>query len=127
MVAPPVREAGKVKLGCLIVLALLVGLVYVGKGVGSVYWKSYQMQDEVKSQASFAPALTDKVIIERLAAMADTLGIALGPQDWYVKRTTRPPKEITISAAYDDSVVFSFLKWRKVLRFHFTPHAKADL
>ncbi len=127
MVAPPRSEAGRGKLGCLIVVAVLVGVAYVGKSVGTVYWRYYQLQDEVKSQASFAPALTDKVILERLVAESDTLNIPLGPQDWYIKRTTRPPKEITIRAAYDDSVVFSFLKWRKVLRFHFTPGATAGL
>jgi hypothetical protein len=116
-----------VKLGCLFVLAVLALAVYVGKDVGMVYWRAYQMQDEVKTQASFAPALTDKVILERLVAQADSLNVPLGTGDWYIKRTTRAPKEITISAAYDDSVVFKLLSWRKVLRFHFTPHAKADL
>jgi len=127
MVAPPPKEAGKGKLGCLIVVILLVGIVYVGKNVGAVYWRYYQMQDEVKSQAAFAPGLTDKTILERLVAQADTLGLPLGPDAWYIKRTTRAPKEIEISAAYDDSVVFQAFKWRRVLRFHFHPHARADL
>jgi hypothetical protein len=117
---------GRGKLGCLVAIALLVGLAYVIKDVGAVYWRSYQMQDEVKAQAGFAPALTDKVILERLVARADTLGIPLGPQQWYVKRT-REPSEITIRAAYDDSVVFTLLKWHKVVRFHFTPQAKVAL
>ena len=127
MVAPPPNEAGKGKLGCLIVVILLVGIVYVGKSVGTVYWRYYQMQDEVKSQATFAPGLTDKVILERLVAQADTLGLPLGADSWYIKRTTRAPKEIEISAAYDDSVVFQAFSWRRVLHFHFTPHARADL
>jgi len=127
MVAAPQSEAGRGKLGCLIVVALLAVAAYVGKDVGMVYWRAYQMQDEVKTQASFAPALTDKVILERLVAQADSIHVPLGADDWYIKRTTRPPKTITIRAAYDDSVVFKVLKWRKVLRFHFTPHATADL
>ena len=126
MVAPPRSEVGRGKLGCLIVIALLVLVVYVVKDVGTVYWRAYQMQDEVKTQASFAPALTDKVILERLVAMADTLGLPLGPEQWYIKRTYGP-KEITIRAAYDDSVVFQVLSWRKVYRFHFTPSAKVPL
>lgn len=126
MVAPPRREAGKGKLGCLVGLIVLAAAAYVVKDVGTVYWRYYQMQDEVKSQASFAPALTDKAILDRLVAMADTLGVPLGAGDWYVKRTYAP-KEITIRGAYEDSVVFSFLKWRKVVHFHFTPSARADL
>lgn len=126
MVAPPRSEAGKGKLGCLIVIALLVLAVYVVKDVGAVYLRAYRMQDEVKTQAAFAPALTDKVILDRLVAMADTLRLPLGPPQWYIKRTYGP-KEITIRAAYDDSVVFRVLSWRKVYRFHFTPNAKVAL
>ena len=126
MVAPPRSEAGKGKLGCLIVIALLVLGVYVGKDVGAVYLRAYRIQDEVKTQASFAPALSDKVILDRLVATADSLGLSLGPQQWLIKRTYGP-KEITIRAAYDDSVVFSVLSWRKVYRFHFTPNAKVAL
>ena len=126
MVAPARGEAGKVRAGCLVLLAALVGLGYVVKDVGGVYLRSYQMQDEVKTQAAFAPALTDKAILERLVARADTLGLPLGPQQWYIKRTNEP-REITIRAAYDDSAVFQVLKWRKVVRFHFTPSAKVSL
>ncbi len=127
MVSPPPHEAGKGKLGCLIVVILLVGIVYVGKSVGAVYWRYYQMQDEVKSQAEFAQGLTDKVILDRLVAQADTLGLPLGPDAWFIKRTTHAPKEITISAAYDDSVVFQAFSWRRVWYFHLHPHARADL
>ena len=127
MVAPPSREAGKGKVGCVIVLALLVLAVWVGKSVGAVYWRYYQMQDEVKSEAAFAPSLTDKTILERLVAQADTLGLPLGPDAWTITRTTRAPKQITITASYDDSVAFQVLKWRRVFYFHLHPHARADL
>jgi hypothetical protein len=126
MVAPPRSEVGRGKLGCLFSIALLVGTAYLIKDVGAVYWRSYQMQDEVKTQAAFAPALTDNVILERLVARADTLGLPLGPKQWYIKRT-HEPSEITLRSAYDDSVVFTLLTWRKVVRFHFTPGAKVAL
>ena len=126
MVAPRRREAGRAKVGCLVAIVVLAIAAYVVKDLGAVYWRAYQMQDEVKSQASFAPALTDKAILDRLVAMADTLGVPLGPGDWYIKRTYRP-REITIRGAYEDSVVFTLLKWRKVIHFHFTPSARADL
>ncbi|HVM42749.1 MAG TPA: hypothetical protein VMT77_04545 [Gemmatimonadales bacterium] len=127
MVAPPSSEAGKGKLGCVIVVAILALGVYVGKDVGTVYWRYYQMQDEVKSEAAFAPSLTDKTILERLVAQADTLGLPLGADAWQIVRTTRAPKQISITAAYDDSVAFQVLHWRKVFYFHFHPHARADL
>ncbi|HXY19792.1 MAG TPA: hypothetical protein VEH83_07320 [Gemmatimonadales bacterium] len=126
MVAAPRREAGKMRLGCLAGVLVLAAIVYAAILVVPVYWRAYQMQDEVKSQASFAPALSDKVILERLVAMADTLGIPLPAGAWYIHRTSEP-REITIRAAYDDSVVFQVIRWRKVVRFHFTPSAKAAL
>jgi len=126
MVAAPRREAGKMRLGCLAGVLVLAAIVYAAILVVPVYWRAYQMQDEVKSQASFAPALSDKVILERLVAMADTLGIPLGPRQWYIHRTSEP-REIVIRAAYDDSVVFRLVVWRKVVRLHFAPSAKAAL
>lgn len=126
MVAAPRREAGKMRLGCLAGILFLVAVVVVALRIIPVYWRAYQMQDEVKTQASFAPALTDKVILERLVAQADTLGLPLGPKAWYIHRTAEP-REIEIRASYEDSVVFRIGSWRKVVRFHFTPSAKADL
>ncbi|HTT66474.1 MAG TPA: hypothetical protein VMF70_00470 [Gemmatimonadales bacterium] len=126
MVAAPRREAGKMRLGCLAGVVVLVAVVYAAIAIIPVYWRAYQMQDEVKTQASFAPALTDKVILERLVAMADTLRIPLGPTAWYIHRTSEP-REITIRGVYDDSVVFQLISWRKIVRFHFTPSAKAAL
>jgi len=126
MVAAPRFEAGKIRLGCLFVVAVVVLAVYVGKDVGAVYWRYYQMEDEVKSEAGFASGLTDKVILDRLVATADTLGLPLGPGDWYIHRSNGP-KEIVISAEYSDSVVFAIPGWRKVIHFHLAPHARADL
>jgi hypothetical protein len=126
VVRPSRGEAGKARLGCLVVLALLVGAVLVGKEFGAVYLRYYQMQDEVKSEGQFAPGLSDKVILDRLVARADTLGIPLGPGDWYVHRT-RNPAEITIHAEYDDSVVLQLFGYRRVFRLHFTPGIQAPL
>jgi hypothetical protein len=125
-VRPWQGEAGKVKLGCLVMLALVVGAIVVGKDFGAVYLRYYQMQDEVKSQGSFAPALSDKAIRDRLVARADTLGIPLGPRDWYIKRMTSPA-EITIRGAYDDSVVVQVFGYRKVFLMHFVPTITSPL
>lgn len=124
MVAARRGEAGKAHLGCLFMLFVIVAAVYVARDVPGVYWRYYQMQDEVKSQASFAPGLTDAAILERLVAEADTLGLPLGPKQWTVKRTH---DEIEIRAEYTDSVSLDMLSWHKVMYFHLTPHARAEL
>lgn len=126
MVTPWRGEAGKAKLGCLVVLVLLVCAFLVGKDFGAVYLRYYQMQDEVKSEGAFAPGLSDKTIRDRLVARADTLGIPLGPSDWYIRRTNNPA-QITIRGQYDDSVVVHLFGYRRVFRLHFTPGIQAPL
>ena len=120
------NRPGKVGLGCLFTLFLLVAGVYVGFNVLEVYWRSYQLQDYVDEQARFAPVLNDPVIVRRLVAKCDTLGIALGERDWNVRRGGNPP-QIVISAQYRDSVVIEVLGLRKVFYHDFKPSARATL
>ena len=124
MVATRRREEGKARLGCLFVLFVLASAVYVLRDLPGVYLRYYQMQDEVSSQASFAPGLTDDAIRQRLAARADTLDVPLGPKQWVIKRTKQ---NIVIEGEYEDSVVVEVLTWRHVLYFHLKPHAASEL
>lgn len=126
MVTPKRDEAGKGRLGCLFVLMVVILLGYVGKDFAAVYFRYYQIQDEVKTQAGFAPALTDAAIRDRLVLKSDSLDIVIGPKQWQIKRT-KSPSEITIEATYTDSVVVSLPGYHKVFRFHFTPSARSPL
>jgi hypothetical protein len=126
MVTPWRDEGGKARLGCLISLMLVAFVIYIGKDFGGVYFRYYQINDEVKTQASFAPALTDAAIRDRLVLRADSLNIPLGPKQWTIKRT-KSPSEISISATYDDSVVIDLPGYHKVFHFRFTPSARAPL
>ncbi len=124
MVTPRRGESGKARVGCLVGILLVVLVIYLVKDFGTVFWRYYQIQDEVKAQASFAPGLTDQAIRDRLVAQCDTLGIPLGMKQWQVKRTGGA---ITISATYADSVVVTLPGYRKVFHFQFRPHAEAGL
>ncbi len=124
MVTPRAGEAGKAKLGCLVSILVLVAALFVVKDFGVVYWRYYQMQDEVKGEAAFAPSLSDVAIRDRLVATADTLGLPLGPKEWTIRRQ---PGGISIHAQYTDSVVLEVLSWRKVVYMHFAPGAEAPL
>jgi hypothetical protein len=126
VVSPWRDEQGKGKLGCLFSLALVALLIYVGKDFGAVYFRYYQINDEVKTQVSFAPALTDAAIRDRLVLKSDSLDIPIGPKDWQIKRT-RSPSEISISGTYTDSVVVNLPGYHKVFYFHFNPAAQAPL
>ena len=119
-------ERGKIRFGCLVMIALVVVVIYLAKDFGAVYFRYYEMNDEVSSQASFAPGLTDQAIRDRLVSKADSLGIPLGPKDWQIKRT-RSPSEITISGTYTDSVVIDLPGFHKVYYFKLTPSAKSEL
>jgi hypothetical protein len=126
MVAPSRGVAGKAHLGCLLTLLILGCGVYIGKDVAAVYWRFYQMQDEVKTQGSFAPALSDKVILDRLVIRADSLGVPIDRRGWSIRRSHQP-SEIVIRGEYDDSVVIRAFDYRKVFRFHFVPSTTAPL
>ena len=115
-------EAGKVRVGCVVTLLGLFLGAYVGIKYFEVQFRYYRIQDEVKTQAAFAPALSDDVIRNRLVAAADSLGLPLGPKRWNIRRSAAP-RQIIIAAQYQDSVVFSLPGWRKVWRFRFTPGA----
>ncbi len=120
------REAGKTRLGCLLTLLVVVAVVYYGFQYFEVRYRFYQMQDEVRNDATFAPTLSDDVIRRRLVARADTLGIPITARQWTIRRT-REPREIFIYGAYDDSVVIELPGITKVFRFRFEPQARAPL
>ena len=117
---------GKSHLGCLFTILVLGAAAFVGKNVGEVYWRYYRIRDYVREQADFAPALSDDVIRRRLVEFSDTLGLDLDPRDWRIRRTWAP-KEITIEAQYEDSIVIQALGMRKVWKKKFQPSAHAPL
>jgi hypothetical protein len=113
-------QAGKVRMGCLFTLLVTAVFVYYGIQFLEVRIRYFQIQDEVKTQAAFAPALSNDVILRRLVARADSLGLPLGPRRWTIRRAN-DPRSITIQAEYEDSVVIELPGWRKVWRFTFRP------
>lgn len=126
MVARIGNQPGKAHLGCFFSLFVVVAAVWVGIDAGEVYLRYYRLKDFVQSQADFAPALTDDVILRRLVAYSDTLGPSIGPRRWEIRRSTSP-REITIRAQYEDSVVIQVLSLRKVFKVQFKLAGKAAL
>ena len=120
-------EAGKARLGCLLVLLVLAFAAYYGVQYFEVRFRYYQIQNEVKTAASYAATLSNDEIRRRLVAKSDSLGLPLGRRQWDIRRSTVYPMEIVISAAYDDSVVIQLPGYVKIFRFHFTPGARAPL
>ncbi len=113
----PRNRRGTSSLGCLISIALLAAALYYGLHVGRVYFRYYQLQDEMVSSARMAPSLADDVIYRRLAATSDSL---LGR---VLTFNIRRDNKITIHTEYSDSVDLPFFKHI----FHFKPKAEEPL
>jgi len=119
-------ESGKIKLGGLLTLVILVGVVYYGIDYIQVRLKAYQMQDEVTEQATFGSVVDDNTIRRRLVERATQLDIPLGPRQWSISRIQTPQgRRITVAGAYTDSVVIRLPGNNKTFYFQFTPSASA--
>jgi len=119
-------ESGKIKLGGLITVVIIVLVVYYGIDYIEVRLKAYQMQDEVTEQATFGSVVDDNTIRRRLVERATQLDIPLGPRDWDIKRVQTPQgRRITVHGEYTDSVIIRLPGNNKIVYFKFTPEASA--
>lgn len=96
-------------MGCLFTLLLLAVAVYYGIDIGGKYLRYYQMLDEMKVQARFAPNLSDDVIRRRLRAKADQLNLPPDARKITIRRRARP-REIFITTSWQDTLVLPFVR-----------------
>jgi hypothetical protein len=104
------RRGGSM-LGCLVSMALFLAAVYYGIHLGGVYWRYYELRDDMRQQAIFAGQNTDAVIQSRLAAQADSL---LGDAPRF--RIHRGSRRVTIDTEYSETVDLPLVKRTFVLR-----------
>jgi hypothetical protein len=109
-----VARRGASTMGCLLPLLVLALLVYFAIDFGEAYFRAYQFEDSMRSDAQFASTLTDDKIRGHLAALADTLSLPPGAELVTINRT---PSSITIWSDYDEVIKLPFKK-EKVLHFH---------
>lgn len=108
--------------GCLISLLVLAAALYYGLNIGELYWRYYQLLDEMKSQARLAPSLTDATIRRRLILQVEELGLPSDAQKFSIRRSGRT-RLITIETEYSESVDLLFFKHT----FRFTPKTESGL
>jgi hypothetical protein len=110
-------RGGRGKLGCLLGLLLLVGVIYFGVDVGEVYWRYYRFDDAVKQEAQYGATRTDDEIRRRLIALVDSLG--LPDEAGRRLEVRRSANRLFIQTSYTDSINVPLYK-REV---RFTPSA----
>lgn len=113
------RGAGTV--GCLFSLLLFGAALYFGYHIGQVYWRFYQLQDAMKSQARLAPSLADDVIRRRLNESADEI-FPDRKFKFTISRGGRPRK-IVIDTEYADTLNVPPIRHI----FEFKPHAEEGI
>ena len=114
---------GKTSLGCLVSLAVFAGLLYYGVNIGELWFRYFQFQDEVQTQARLSAAIDDGTIRRRLQVKADQLGLPDSVAQRIVIRRRENPREITIETRYSESVDLPFFK----RTFVFAPRATQPL
>ena len=96
-------RSGSSSIGCLISLAAFVAALYYGAAIGELYWRQYQLLDEMRTQARLGPTLTDPVIRRRLLTKAEELELPPAARTFRITRGGNP-RQIVIETQYRDSV-----------------------
>ncbi len=104
----PDDERGASRMGCLFVVLIVVAVVYFGLPIGRMYIRYYRMENEMKTQARFAPSIDDGAIQRRLLQTVDDLGLPLEARRRLRIRRTRRPREIVISTSWEETIVLPF-------------------
>jgi hypothetical protein len=92
-------------------MVLFLAAAYYGIHIGGIYWRYYQLQDDMRQQAIFARQNPDAVIQRRLTAQADSL---LGNAPRF--RIQRTNSRVSIDTEYQESVDLPLLKRTFTLR-----------
>jgi hypothetical protein len=116
------NRRGTSTMGCLLSLLLFSAVLYYGVNIGEVYWRFYQLQEEMRSQARLAPSLSDGVIRRRIVVKIDQLGLPTEAERFKIQRLPRP-RQIVIEGEYREDVHLPFFNHTFVLK----PRAVAPL
>lgn len=94
-------ERGSSNLGCLMSLLLFAAAIYYGVNIGKVWFKYYQLKDEMSVSARLAPGLTDPTIRHRLDAKATELDL---PPEAHKFTISRAGHTFTVECEYSEHV-----------------------
>ena len=112
------RNRGASRLGCLIQIVIVVGIIYFGMLAGEDALAYYRFKDAMKNEARFASVRTDQDIKTRLRAFTDSVQLPASAREINV---VREGNEIRIWAEYDQVFKLPFKKTKVV---HLRPSAE---
>ena len=98
-------QRGASRLGCLIQLVILGGLLYFGAYAGQDLLEYYRLRDAMKQEARFATLRTDTQIRDRIRSFADSVGL---PEEASDISIVRGDNTIRIWSEYDQSLRLPF-------------------
>lgn len=101
------NERGVTRTGCLFTVLVLVAVVYFGLPIAGMYVRYYRMENEMQTQARFAPNLSDATIRRRLLQTIDDLGLPAGAKRITIRRISRP-REIIIRTSWEEAIILPF-------------------
>lgn len=103
--AAPQPQRGASRLGCLIQLVILGGLLYFGLYAGQDLLEYYRLRDAMKQEARFATLRTDAQIRDRIRSFADSVGL---PEEASEINIVRGENTIQIWSEYDQPLRLPF-------------------
>jgi len=115
-------RAGKSKFGCVVTLLVVAAVLYYGVGVVKIYFRYFELLDEMNQAAQLGRTMDDATIEARLHAQIDSLDVPPQAQQFTIRRYERPP-EIRISSSYTETVQLPFTHYTLRLK----PVARAPL
>ncbi len=107
-------ERGVTRIGCLFLVLVVVAVVYFGIPIAGMYIRYDRMENEMQTQARFAPSIDDGTIRRRLLQTVDDLGLPPEARRLSIRRISRP-REIIISTSWEETIVLPF--YTRVQRF----------
>ncbi len=108
-------ERGATRTGCLFLVLVVVAVVYFGLPIGGMYIRYYRMENEMRTQARFAPSIDNGTIRRRLLQTVDDLGLPLVAGSRLKILRTRRPRQIVISISWEETIILPF--YTRVQRF----------
>jgi hypothetical protein len=103
------HQRGKRRLGCLFTVLVLATVGYYGLEPGSMLFKTWQLREEMKAQAGFAPSIDNAAIRRRLNRKIENLGLPPAVRSNLEIRRTLRPREIIISTEIEMTYVLPFI------------------